>query len=32
MELLEVVAVREGASAYRVEPGVETPLETRMLS
>jgi dipeptidase E len=31
-ELLEVVTVREGARAYRVEPGIETPLETRILS
>jgi dipeptidase E len=31
-ELLEVVTVREGARAYRVEPGSETPLEARLLS
>ena len=31
-ELIEVVAVRKGAQAYRVEPGIETSLETRMLS
>lgn len=30
-ELHEVVAVREGATAYRVEPGAETPLEARLL-
>jgi len=31
-ELSEVVAVREGATAYRVEPGAETPLEARLLA
>jgi len=31
-ELLEVVSTRDGAYAYRVEPGVETPLEVRLLS
>ncbi|HXF98919.1 MAG TPA: peptidase E [Gaiellaceae bacterium] len=30
-ELREVVAAREGARAYRVEPGGETPLEARLL-
>lgn len=30
-ELREVVSVREGATAYRVEPGSETPLEARAL-
>ena len=30
-ELQEVVAPREGARAYRVEPGSETPLEPRLL-
>jgi dipeptidase E len=30
-ELKEVVSVREGATAYRVEPGSETPLEARLL-
>jgi peptidase E len=30
-ELTEVVSVREGATAYRVEPGSETPLEARSL-
>jgi dipeptidase E len=30
-ELREVVAVSDGARAYRVEPGVETPLEPRVL-
>ena len=30
-ELREVVAVAEGARAYRVEPGVETPIEPRRL-
>ena len=30
-ELREVLAVREGATAYRVEPGSETPLEARAL-
>jgi peptidase E len=30
-ELHEVVAVTEGAGAYRVEPGSETPLPTRLL-
>ena len=31
-ELREAVCVREGAQAYRVEPGIETPLETRFVS
>jgi peptidase E len=31
-ELHEVVAVRDGATAYRVEPGSETPLEARLLA
>jgi dipeptidase E len=31
-ELHEVVVVREGATAYRVEPGAETPLEARLLA
>jgi len=30
-ELREVVASRAGAQAYRVEPGVETPIEARLL-
>jgi dipeptidase E len=30
-ELHEVVSCREGARAYRVEPGSETPLEPRLL-
>ena len=30
-ELAEVVAVRDGARAYRVEPGGETPLAARLL-
>jgi dipeptidase E len=30
-ELAEVASVREGATAYRVEPGGETPLEARRL-
>lgn len=30
-ELAEIVSVREGATAYRVEPGSETPLEARRL-
>jgi dipeptidase E len=30
-ELREVVTVREGATAYRVEPGSETSLEARLL-
>jgi dipeptidase E len=30
-ELAEVVTVRDGARAYRVEPGAETPLEARLL-
>jgi peptidase E len=30
-ELAEVVASREGARAYRVEPGSETPIEARLL-
>ena len=31
-ELEEVVAVADGARAYRVEPGAETPIETRLLA
>lgn len=31
-ELQEVLTVREGATAYRVEPGSETPLEARLLT
>jgi dipeptidase E len=30
-ELAEVVSPREGATAYRVEPGSETPLEARVV-
>jgi peptidase E len=30
-ELVEVVTVRPGAKAYRVEPDAETPLEPRLL-
>jgi dipeptidase E len=30
-ELREVLSVRDGATAYRVEPGSETPLEARTL-
>ena len=30
-ELIEVVSPREGATAYRVEPGSETPLEARLI-
>jgi dipeptidase E len=30
-ELAEVVSVRQGATAYRVEPGSETPIEARQL-
>jgi len=30
-ELVEVVSPREGATAYRVEPGSETPLEARLV-
>jgi peptidase E len=30
-ELAEVVTTRDGATAYRVEPSVETPLEARLL-
>ena len=30
-ELAEVVSVRDGATAYRVEPGRESPLEARLL-
>ena len=30
-ELAEVVTARPGATAYRVEPGAETPLEARPL-
>jgi dipeptidase E len=31
LQLREVVAVEEGATAYRVEPGSEEPLEARLL-
>ena len=31
-ELEEIVSPREGAAAYRVEPGSETPLEARVLA
>ena len=31
-ELLEAVASKDGACAYRVTPGVEEPLETRLLA
>ena len=31
-QLAEVVSAREGSSAYRVEPGSETPLEARYLA
>jgi len=31
-ELHEVVAWQDGAQAYRVEPGVETPIKPRMLA
>jgi peptidase E len=31
-ELVEVISPREGATGYRVEPGVETPLPARLLS
>jgi dipeptidase E len=31
-ELRDVVTTREGATAYRVEPGGETPLRARLLS
>ena len=31
-ELTEVVSPREGATAYRVEPGSETPLAARAIS
>jgi dipeptidase E len=31
-ELREVVSARPGARGYRVEPGAETPLETRLLA
>jgi dipeptidase E len=31
-ELREVVAVEEGSTAYRIEPGSETPLEARLLA
>ena len=31
-ELREALCVREGAQAYRVEPGLETPLEARFVS
>jgi peptidase E len=30
-ELVEVVSPHEGATAYRVEPGAETPLEARLV-
>jgi peptidase E len=30
-ELTEIVSPREGATAYRVEPGLETPLEASLL-
>jgi peptidase E len=30
-ELREVLASREGAAAYRVEPGAETPITARLL-
>jgi len=30
-EFVEAVALREGALGYRVEPGVETALPTRIL-
>ena len=30
-ELREAVASRPGARAYRVEPGIETPIEARLL-
>jgi hypothetical protein len=30
-DFLEAVALREGARGYRVEPGLETPLGTRIL-
>jgi dipeptidase E len=32
MELREVVTARAGATAYRVDPGSETPFEARLLS
>src|SRR5439155_19093128 len=31
-ELVEVVSPREGATAYRIEPGSETALEARLVS
>ena len=31
-ELREVVTAQDGATAYRVEPGAETPLEARLLA
>jgi hypothetical protein len=31
-ELREVVTSREGATAYRVEPDRETPLEARLVT
>jgi peptidase E len=31
-ELVETVTSRDGATGYRVEPGAETPLESRLLS
>ena len=30
-ELAEVVTVRDGAQAFRVEPGSETPIPARLL-
>jgi hypothetical protein len=30
-ELREVITVRQGSRAYRVEPGNETPIEPRLL-
>jgi len=31
-ELREAVRIRDGAQAYRVQPGIETPLEMRLVS
>ena len=31
-ELREAISLREGAGAYRVELGIETPLEARFVS
>jgi len=31
-ELAEAVALRDGAAAYRVEPGTETRIEARLLA